>query len=83
MNLILMLTCSTLFTCSLRKTVNPGEEQMRRCDTSLKLWIQEAKNCTNKKKYYCEVCLDKALYARTSTKLKTDMLFWGEQFDFE
>ncbi|KAF6031496.1 DAB2IP [Bugula neritina] len=67
----------------LRKTVNPGEEQMRRSDVSLKVWVQEAKNCPNKKRYYCEISLDKALYARTSTKPKGEMLFWGEQFDFD
>ncbi|XP_067941182.1 ras GTPase-activating protein nGAP-like isoform X4 [Watersipora subatra] len=66
----------------LRKTVNPGEEQMRRSDVSLKIWVQEAKNCANKKRYFCEISLDKAVYARTSTKPKADMLFWGEEFDF-
>ena len=34
-------------------------------------------------RYYCEVVLDKVLYGRTSTKLKSDILFWGEQFSFE
>jgi len=33
-------------------------------------------------RYFCELCLDKALYARTSSKMKDEMLFWGEQFDF-
>ena len=35
-----------------------------------------------KKKYYCEINVDKALYGRTSVKLQTDLLFWGEYFDF-
>ena len=34
-------------------------------------------------RYYCEIVLDKVLYGRTSTKLKSDILFWGEQFSFE
>ena len=63
--------------------MNPGEEQMRRSDVSLKIWVQEAKSCANKKRYFCEISLDKAVHARTSTKNKADMLFWGEQFDFE
>lgn len=33
-------------------------------------------------RYFCELCLDKTLYARTSGKQKNDLCFWGEQFDF-
>ena len=33
-------------------------------------------------RYFCEVSLDRTLYARTSSKTKSEMCFWGEQFEF-
>ncbi|XP_071443559.1 ras GTPase-activating protein raskol isoform X2 [Hetaerina americana] len=68
---------------SLRKAVQPDRENIRRTDNSLKIWILEAKGVANKKRYFCEVYLDKTLYARTSGKQKGDMCFWGEHFDFQ
>ncbi|XP_052091423.1 disabled homolog 2-interacting protein-like isoform X6 [Mytilus californianus] len=67
---------------SLRKSVHPNQEHIRRTDNSLKLWIKEAKNVPSKKKYFCEICLDRTLYAKTSSKMKSEMLFWGEHFEF-
>lgn len=71
-----------LWIYSLRKSIQPNAESTRRTDNSLKMWIYEAKALPPKKKYFCEICLDKTLYGRTSVKLKTDLLFWGEHFDF-
>uniref|UniRef100_A0A336MXN6 CSON007884 protein n=1 Tax=Culicoides sonorensis TaxID=179676 RepID=A0A336MXN6_CULSO len=71
-----------LWIYSLRKSISPNLEHTRRTDNSLKMWIYEAKALPPKKKYFCEINLDKTLYGRTSTKLRTELLFWGEYFDF-
>ncbi|GFU45626.1 ras GTPase-activating protein raskol [Nephila pilipes] len=68
---------------SLRRTIQPNQDNVRRKENSLRIWVLEAKGMSAKKsKYYCEVCLDKTLYARTSSKQKGEMCFWGEYFEF-
>ncbi|XP_035222781.1 ras GTPase-activating protein nGAP-like isoform X3 [Stegodyphus dumicola] len=68
---------------SLRRTIQPNQDNVRRKENSLRIWILEAKGMSAKKsKYYCELCLDKTLYARTSSKQKGEMCFWGEHFEF-
>uniref|UniRef100_A0A182YPQ8 Ras GTPase-activating protein n=1 Tax=Anopheles stephensi TaxID=30069 RepID=A0A182YPQ8_ANOST len=80
-------SCSTrqerdLWIYCLRKSISPNKHTIRRLDNSLKMWIYEAKALPPKKRYFCEIYLDKTLYGRTSVKLRSDLLFWGEFFDF-
>lgn len=73
----------SLWLNSLVGAVKCNRDHKVRLDTSLSVWIIEAKGVPLRKKYFCELLLDKVLFGRTSVKYKNEMLFWGEKFIFE
>jgi RAS protein activator-like 2 len=62
--------------------MDPRRDQIWRTEKSLQIWMLEVKGVAAKRKYFCEICLDKILFARTSTKPRDDICFWGERFEF-
>jgi hypothetical protein len=70
----------------IRDTARPNLSAERHEENSLQVWLLEAKgqpiSSKPNRKYYCEILLNNNLYARTCTKEKKDILFWGESFEF-
>ncbi|CAH8525676.1 unnamed protein product [Schistosoma bovis] len=66
---------------SLRRTAKPNLENEYHLENSLKLSILEARNIPPKRRYYCDICLDRTLYARTTSKTAVSGIFWAEDFD--
>ncbi|XP_051898149.1 ras GTPase-activating protein nGAP-like isoform X2 [Pristis pectinata] len=67
---------------NLLRTVQPNKDNRERVENMLSLWVNEVKDLTPRKKYFCELHLDGSLYARTTSKFNTEELFWGEHFEF-
>ncbi|KAL5109194.1 hypothetical protein TcWFU_007373 [Taenia crassiceps] len=65
----------------LKRVVRPDLEQERHRDTSLRITIHESKNLPAHRRYFCDICLDRKLHARTTSKLSKETVFWGECFD--
>nr|XP_056706769.1 RAS protein activator like-3 [Euleptes europaea] len=67
----------------LRRAVQPSKDNCERVEHMLSLWVYEARDLAARKHYFCELHLDRALYARTTTKQTspTGAVFWGEHFD--
>ncbi|KAM4749157.1 RAS protein activator like-3 [Rhinophrynus dorsalis] len=71
---------------NLRRIVQPDKDNCEREESSLSLWIHEAKGLPtsglgSRSRYFCEVHLDGSLYGRTSSKApNAGVVFWGESF---
>ncbi|XP_066449351.1 RAS protein activator like-3 [Eleutherodactylus coqui] len=72
---------------NLRRIVQPDKDNYQREESSLSLWVHEAKGLPHsgpgsRARYFCEVHLDGCLYGRTSSKAaEAGVVFWGENFN--
>lgn len=61
-----------------------NRDAIRRVENSLCIWVLEAKGVPAKRRFFCEISLDKRSMAITTRKQMSDgICFWGEQFEFE
>ncbi|RDD44424.1 Disabled-like protein 2-interacting protein [Trichoplax sp. H2] len=66
----------------LQSSISPDADNCHRRSINLSVGVVEAKNMT-RKKFFCEVVCDSTVCARTTTKSKSSMPFWGEEFTFQ
>ncbi|XP_050723370.1 ras GTPase-activating protein raskol-like isoform X3 [Eriocheir sinensis] len=59
------------------------QDEKRRTENTLKIWIMEAKDIASKKKYFCHLIVDSQPSHRTCSKTMTNMCFWGEYFELD
>ncbi|KAM9769795.1 disabled homolog 2-interacting protein isoform 2-T2 [Menidia menidia] len=52
----------------LRRAAQPNKDNVERTENSLSLWVNEAKDLPPKRRFYCELHLDRTLFARTSSR---------------
>ena len=50
------------------------KDNLTRTENHIIIYVQELKNIQTKKKYFCEICLDKKLCAKTTAKVNNDRL---------
>jgi hypothetical protein len=71
----------------IKHVINPNYDHERHTDNTLQLCLLEAKGNgiqqSHKKKYFCEILINNCVHARTCLKEKKDILFWGENFEFQ
>ncbi|XP_071548695.1 uncharacterized protein [Panulirus ornatus] len=66
-----------------RSRGHQNQDETRRTENTLKIWIMEAKGIPNKKKYFCTIKVNSSLYGSTCSKQKSNMCFWGEYFELD
>ncbi|XP_063883792.1 ras GTPase-activating protein raskol-like isoform X4 [Scylla paramamosain] len=60
-----------------------NQDETRRTENTLKIWIMEAKEIPSKKKYFCHLIVNLQPSHRTCSKPMTNMCFWGEYFELD
>ncbi|KAG0717437.1 Disabled 2-interacting protein [Chionoecetes opilio] len=66
-----------------RSRLLQNQDDTRRTENTLKIWIMEAKDIPSKKKYFCHLIVDLQPSHRTCSKSMTSMCFWGEYFELD
>ncbi|XP_068225154.1 LOW QUALITY PROTEIN: disabled homolog 2-interacting protein-like, partial [Palaemon carinicauda] len=66
-----------------RSRIHDINEEGRRRENTLKIWIMEVKGVPSKKRYFCNLLLGNEPYRRTFSKTMSRMCFWGEYFELE